>query len=144
AVSEIPAKACGRTLSPRDPGNGTGCGLPAACRLRLDRQQHTDCPKALPADDRGGFSARCKRRCSNAAKSGAARSHTRLHRIASTSKNPEKNCTFARRGGCLGNGAICSSTPGRTRTCNLWFRRPLLYPVELRAPVTVQGQGSTV
>lgn len=23
-------------------------------------------------------------------------------------------------------------TPDRTRTCNLWFRRPLLYPVELR------------
>src|SRR5262249_36171675 len=23
-------------------------------------------------------------------------------------------------------------TPGRSRTCNLWLRRPLLYPVELR------------
>ena len=24
------------------------------------------------------------------------------------------------------------STPGRTRTCNPWFRRPVLYPIELR------------
>ena len=27
---------------------------------------------------------------------------------------------------------VKSSTPGRTRTCNLWIRSPLLYPVELR------------
>jgi hypothetical protein len=34
--------------------------------------------------------------------------------------------------GCeqMEKGAI---TPGGTRTPNLWFRRPLLYPVELRA-----------
>src|SRR5262245_35347343 len=30
-------------------------------------------------------------------------------------------------------------TPGRTRTCNLRFRRPLLYPVELRALACAQG-----
>jgi hypothetical protein len=30
-----------------------------------------------------------------------------------------------------------STTPGGTRTPNLWFRRPLLYPVELRALVAV-------
>jgi site-specific recombinase XerD len=28
------------------------------------------------------------------------------------------------------------STPGRSRTCNLWLRRPLLYPVELRVHLT--------
>src|SRR5262249_5323114 len=28
---------------------------------------------------------------------------------------------------------VCSITPGGTRTPNLRFRRPLLYPVELRA-----------
>ncbi len=27
------------------------------------------------------------------------------------------------------------STPGRTRTSNPWFRRPVLYPIELRAHV---------
>lgn len=26
------------------------------------------------------------------------------------------------------------STPGRTRTSNPWFRRPVLYPIELRVP----------
>src|SRR5262249_38736776 len=30
-------------------------------------------------------------------------------------------------------GDPCLSTPGRARTCNLRFRRPMLYPVELRA-----------
>ena len=29
--------------------------------------------------------------------------------------------------------------PDRTRTCNLRLRRPLLYPVELRAPAHAQG-----
>ena len=27
---------------------------------------------------------------------------------------------------------VKKDTPGRSRTCNLWLRRPLLYPVELR------------
>ncbi len=27
---------------------------------------------------------------------------------------------------------IARSTPGRTRTYNPWFRRPVLYPIELR------------
>src|SRR5262245_27821269 len=29
--------------------------------------------------------------------------------------------------------------PGRTRTCNRRLRRPVLYPVELRAPITARG-----
>ena len=29
------------------------------------------------------------------------------------------------------------STPGRIRTYNLRFRRPMLYPIELRAPVYI-------
>ena len=27
------------------------------------------------------------------------------------------------------------NTPGRTRTCNPRFRRPMLYPIELRTPI---------
>jgi hypothetical protein len=30
-------------------------------------------------------------------------------------------------------------TPGGSRTPNLWFRRPLLYPVELRARLIFPG-----
>ena len=29
---------------------------------------------------------------------------------------------------------VITNTPGRTRTCNLRLRRPLLYPIELQAP----------
>ena len=41
-------------------------------------------------------------------------------------------CTPA--GAVAGNEGSVSigSTPGRTRTCNPWFRRPVLYPIELR------------
>jgi hypothetical protein len=27
------------------------------------------------------------------------------------------------------------NAPDKTRTCNLWFRRPMLYPIELQARV---------
>lgn len=30
---------------------------------------------------------------------------------------------------------VFSSASGRTRTCNPWFRRPVLYPIELRTRV---------
>src|SRR5262249_22722166 len=32
-------------------------------------------------------------------------------------------------------------TPGRSRTCNLWLRRPLLCPVELRAHIIQTTSG---
>ena len=30
-----------------------------------------------------------------------------------------------------------SNAPDKTRTCNLWFRRPMLYPIELQAQGTL-------
>jgi hypothetical protein len=75
----------------------------------------------------------CKKRCSCGAKTGAAGSRVDLHRTARATKNPGKNGAFATSRDWLRNGAIWSSTPGGIRTPNLRFRRPLLYPVELRA-----------
>ena len=40
---------------------------------------------------------------------------------------------------CRDPTAADSSTPGRTRTSNPWFRRPVLYPIELRT----RGKQST-
>lgn len=40
-----------------------------------------------------------------------------------------------------------SGDPGRNRTCNLRFRRPLLYPIELRGPGTLnesKGRGGPI
>src|SRR5262249_38407053 len=37
-----------------------------------------------------------------------------------------------------------TSTPGRARTCNHWFRRPVLYPVELRAQVIVNPEFTSI
>ena len=33
-----------------------------------------------------------------------------------------------------------SNTPDRIRTCDLWFRKPMLYPTELRAQVVIFKQ----
>ena len=43
------------------------------------------------------------------------------------------------------NSMIPSGTPGRIRTCDLWFRRPTLYPAELRARASILNDlGSSV
>src|SRR5215207_8497017 len=36
-------------------------------------------------------------------------------------------------------GAKGKSAPGRIRTCDLWLRRPTLYPAELRAHTQCEG-----
>ena len=36
-----------------------------------------------------------------------------------------------------------SGTPGKIRTCDLWFRRPTLYPTELRALRVITGEASS-
>jgi hypothetical protein len=42
--------------------------------------------------------------------------------------------------GCGGMRRIEETTPGRARTCNLRFRRPMLYPVELQVQMpSLQG-----
>ena len=43
----------------------------------------------------------------------------------------------------IGQGVV--STPHRARTCNLRFRRPMLYPIELGVQVvTIKGLTSSV
>ena len=37
-------------------------------------------------------------------------------------------------------GVFCSA-PDRIRTCDLWFRRPTLYPTELQAHVHTEKEG---
>ena len=37
-----------------------------------------------------------------------------------------------------------SGTPGKIRTCDLWFRRPTLYPTELRALRVRAGEESVL
>jgi hypothetical protein len=42
---------------------------------------------------------------------------------------------------CLRNGPEKGGAPGRIRTCDLWLRRPTLYPAELRALARARWAG---
>jgi hypothetical protein len=59
-----------------DAGNGTRRVVPDSRRLQVDRQHRAGCRQALPASDRrplpAGVAARCKKRCTRAAKSDVA------------------------------------------------------------------------
>ena len=44
-------------------------------------------------------------------------------------------CSCCRRGR---GGGSCINAPDRTRTCDLWFRKPPLYPTELRAQLITE------
>ncbi len=71
----------------------------------------------LPPDDQGHGGNATKRRS-------AADSRCEHHRAKKRPRQDGAHTTIE-------NGSI----PGRTRTCNLWLRRPTLYPIELRGRV---------
>src|SRR5260370_37546534 len=63
---------------------------------------------------------------------------------AATSKNPQQASSRFTRSGRLGRllQDMASGDPGMTRTCDLRFRKPPLYPAELRdrRPAKVRGR----
>src|SRR5262245_58721100 len=91
--------------SPSQQANGIGRSLSPPRGMRMDRQQRADCQETLLANNRRGFPARCKKRCTSAAKSGAAGSRVALEGTAKRARNGGKNAVFARSGEWLRNDA---------------------------------------
>jgi hypothetical protein len=91
------------------------------------------CSQKRGASLRGSDFRSCKKRCSSGAESGAAGSRVDLHQTAMATKNPGKTEVLRERATASETEPFWSTTPGGIRTPNLRFRRPLLYPVELRA-----------
>jgi len=76
------------------------------------------------------------RQATGGAESGAESGAAGVGNAAQRREGPDKKCKPVCKNAQSCAEICISSTPDRSRTCNLWLRRPSLYPVELRAYVS--------